>query len=280
MFPVVKHNFVRGFKQLVTLESTLIVAIALLVVQLNWPTVRSWWYSPSPGRQVPQETDLGNSWLIRYLLYLPKEYNPKNNAVWPLLVFLHGAGEKGDSFDELEILKRCGPPALIDQGAQFPFVVASPQCPQATTWNAATVASLVDYLVEQYRIDKENIILAGYSMGGFGACEAVTANPGKYAGLVTVAGASRLEFLRGVEEYAYWAFHGEQDDVVPLATTEEVVRHFQEKGWGQPRVTTYPNTGHGICDLPFKDAEVVEWIASPQARYKPNEPFETSVSEY
>src|SRR4051794_28472839 len=96
--------------------------------------------TPAPGKQVAASTtvtvkgdDGAKNVTLQYLLYLPNEYDTKAGEKWPLVLFLHGSGERGD---DLEKLKIHGPPKLADQGKEFPFVLVSPQCPAGSRWSA------------------------------------------------------------------------------------------------------------------------------------------------
>ena len=121
----------------------------------------------SAERQVPQSlvrTNNGKTLEMKYLLYLPPAYDTSEEK-WPLLLFLHGAGERGD---DLELVKAHGPPKMIAQGRDFPFVVISPQCPKDEWWSIDALHALLDEIVETYRIDKARIYATGLSMGGYG----------------------------------------------------------------------------------------------------------------
>ena len=87
----------------------------------------------------------------------------QGEETWPLLLFLHGAGERGD---DLELVKVHGPPKMIAQGRDFPFVVVSPQCPKDEWWSMDALHDLLNEIVETYRIDTARIYVTGLSMGG------------------------------------------------------------------------------------------------------------------
>ena len=97
---------------------------------------------PSAGKQVGQSLEVPGRSRLNYLLYLPKDYDEKDSS--PLLLFLHGAGERGD--DKLGRVKVHGPPKMIDAGADFPFIVASPQCKEGGWWQSADLSALIDHL--------------------------------------------------------------------------------------------------------------------------------------
>src|SRR5581483_7526927 len=103
---------------------------------------------------------------VNYLLYLPDGYQQQDTVKkWPLLLFLHGSGERGD---DLEKVKTHGPPKLIAQGKKFPFIVVSPQAPQGQGWSTADLYALLQNCKQKYRVNADRIYLTGLSMGGFG----------------------------------------------------------------------------------------------------------------
>ena len=120
---------------------------------------------------------------IDYLLYLPSDY--EKNESWPLLLFLHGSGERGD---DLEKVKKHGPPKLIEAGKQFPFVVVSPQCPKDRRWEPIELVALLDDLITRYKIDQDRIYVTGLSMGGFGTWRLAAYAPEKIAAIAPVCG--------------------------------------------------------------------------------------------
>jgi predicted peptidase len=83
-----------------------------------------------------------------YLLYLPKDYEKQES--WPLLLFLHGSGERGD---DLELVKKHGPPKLIAEGKDFPFIAVSPQCPKERRWEPIELVALLDDISKKYKVD-------------------------------------------------------------------------------------------------------------------------------
>ena len=114
-------------------------------------------------RQKPTQLNTTVTVQMSYLLYLPKDY--KQQQSWPLLLFLHGSGERGE---DLELVKKHGPPKLIAAGKDFPFIVVSPQCPQERRWEPIELVALLDDLSNTYKVDDDRIYVTGLSMGGFG----------------------------------------------------------------------------------------------------------------
>src|SRR5690606_8870866 len=92
---------------------------------------------------------LGIEPITDYLLYLPQGYEEKSYDTWPLILFLHGSGERGDSLGRVQ---KNGIPKLIAEGKNFPFIVASPQCPAGRRWSADDLNLLLDKLIKEYHV--------------------------------------------------------------------------------------------------------------------------------
>ena len=118
-----------------------------------------------------------------YLLDLPKDYAEKTD--WPLLVYLHGYSESGN---DLEMVKQNGPPKLVAEGKQFPFVVVSPQCPSGFYWRGNVIMGLLDQIVENYSIDTSRVYMTGKSMGGYGTWQISHEYPERFAAIAPIAG--------------------------------------------------------------------------------------------
>ncbi len=117
------------------------------------------------AHQHPKKLDTQAHVTLDYLLYLPADYEKQDK--WPLMLFLHGAGERGSNLD---LVKTHGPPKLIEQGKEFPFIVVSPQCALGHWWPSQTfeLNTLIDQIASQYKVDLDRIYVTGLSMGGFG----------------------------------------------------------------------------------------------------------------
>ncbi len=97
---------------------------------------------------------------MKYLFYLPKDYDAKGGRKWPLMLFLHGAGERGVDVQRVAIH---GPMKLVKQGANFPFIVIAPQCPEGKLWNNDELMQLLDQAVEKFAVDERRVYLTGRS---------------------------------------------------------------------------------------------------------------------
>lgn len=202
---------------------------------------------------------------LDYLLFLPGDYERDEGREWPLILFLHGAGERGD---DINLVAVHGPPKIVGQKEDFPFVVASPQCPKGEVWDPGRVLALLDELLESYRIDPERVYLTGLSMGGFGTWETGVAAPERFAALVPICGGGRAidVFLSGgarrarLKEMPIWAFHGEKDEVVPPGQSMEMVEAFRAIGNREARLTIYEQAGHDSWTETYNDPALYDWM--------------------
>lgn len=191
---------------------------------------------------------------MNYLLYLPDNYDQKDS--WPLLLFLHGSGERGD---DLGLVKKHGPPKLIDEGHSFPFIVASPQCPKDRRWEPIELAALMDHLEEKLDVDTDRIYVTGLSMGGFGTWELASFMPHRLAAIAPICGGGEKYWVRQFVHLPVWAFHGAKDTGVPLERSQMMIDELKRKG-GSPKLTIYPEAGHDSWTETYNNPELYEWL--------------------
>jgi predicted peptidase len=192
----------------------------------------------------------------KYLLFLPKGY-VKTNKDLPFLFFLHGAGERGN---EIEIVKRNGPPKFISQNKNFPFIMAAPQCKEEMRWNTDELIKLLDEIILKYKIDTKRIYLTGLSMGGFGTWEIAVKYPEKFAAIIPVCGGGDPAKACIMKNLPIWAFHGAKDDIVPLSKSEEMIKALKKCG-GNPLFTIYPNAEHDSWTETYNNPEIYKWLS-------------------
>ncbi len=212
--------------------------------------------SHADATQTAERVKLMDSYVFRYLSYVPDRYGKDRSQNWPLLLFLHGAGERGS---DLKLVNINGPPKLIEAGKKFPFVVISPQCPQDTWWVPPALEAFTDSIQRRYRIDPARIYVTGLSMGGFGTWELAERHPERYAAVIPICGGgdtSRADHLRNLP---VWAFHGAQDDVVPLSRSKDMIDAIKAAG-GNPRFTIYPQAGHDSWTETYANDEIYSWL--------------------
>jgi len=191
----------------------------------------------------------------KYLLYLPNDYSKEEK--YPLLVFLHGAGERGD---DLELVKIHGPPKLIEAGHVFPFIIVSPQVPLDEWWSPDTVVWLTEEIMEKYNVDTERVYLTGLSMGGFGTWRTVTKYPEMYAAIAPICGGGDPAKAHRIKDIPIWVFHGAKDDIVPLKRSEEMYEALKE--YGKIEFTVYPEANHDSWTETYEKPKLYEWLLS------------------
>lgn len=196
-----------------------------------------------------------------YLLYLPDGFNENPEVQWPLLVFLHGSGERGH---DLEKVKVHGPPMLIAKGRKFPFVVLSPQCPDSTDWDVETLFALIRDIASRYRVNESMVYLTGLSMGGFATWDLAMAYPDYFAAIAPVCGDVNRNYpLRAedIKNIAVWAFHGAADDVVPVTESAKMIRVLKASG-NDAKFTIYPLSGHDSWTETYNNQALYDWFLS------------------
>lgn len=209
------------------------------------------------GRQQPCLYEAPGAGRLGYLLFLPKAYERKAER-WPLILFLHGVGERGGV---LEQVKRNGLPALLDQRPEFPFIVVSPQCPEGTYWpqELALLLGLLDEVTARYRVDPERVYLTGLSMGGYGAWYLALHAPERFAALAPICGGGVPELAGRLRRLPTWVFHGARDTVVPIQHSQAMVRAMEAAG-APVRFTVYPEAGHDSWSMTYRNPALYEWF--------------------
>lgn len=218
----------------------------------------------------------------RYLLHVPAAAEYETAKRWPVLLFLHGIGERGSS--PWAVAKN-GPPRLLkglekrrgafrrhsDTAADLlaeNFIVISPQCPKGETWDADTLLALLDEVSTAQRVDPHRVYVTGLSMGGFGTWALAVRNPERFAAAVPVCGGGlplgvvslapkRKAALRRLP---FWAFHGAKDRIVPLAASTQMVAALKENGVKHVKFTVYPQAGHDSWTETYANPKLYEWL--------------------
>jgi predicted peptidase len=201
------------------------------------------------------EDSIPNTMNNKYLLYLPENYY-QSNEDWPFIFFLHGAGERGN---DIEIVKRHGPPKLIMQNKNFPFIIAAPQCKENMKWNIEELNTLLDEIISKYKVDTKRIYLTGLSMGGFGTWEMAIKYPDKFAAIVPICGGGDSSRVSKIKDMPIWVFHGAKDKVVPLSKSEGMVNALNECS-GSPKFTIYPDAEHDSWTETYNNQNLYEWF--------------------
>ncbi len=193
-----------------------------------------------------------------YLLSQPEGYAADAKKKWPLVIFLHGSGERGT---DLEQIKRHGPPKLIAAGQKFPAVVASLQCEPSSLWNPHGVKAVTDHLIKTEKIDPDRVYLTGLSMGGFGTWDTAFEYPDTYAAIAPICGGAGVRWVQAerIKHLPCWIFHGDKDTAVPVEFSHKI--HDALKKIGAPvKLTIYPGVGHDSWTQTYDNTEFWAWL--------------------
>ncbi|MDZ7618340.1 MAG: alpha/beta hydrolase-fold protein [Patescibacteria group bacterium] len=213
---------------------------------------------------------------LLYRLLKPADYSPDKK--YPLVLFLHGAGERGDD-NQKPLVHVAGVFTESEARVQYPCFVVVPQCPAGqlwcdTPWNVDTVAQpahaskamtqtmqLLGELEKQYSIDANRRYILGLSMGGFGTWDAITRYPGKFAAAVPMCGGGDVKKAAVLKDMPIWNFHGDQDGAVRVQLSRDMIAAVRDAG-GQPRYTEYPGVGHNCWTPATQEPQLLPWLFS------------------
>ncbi len=213
----------------------------------------------------------------RYQVYVPAEYATRTD--WPVILFLHGAGERGS--DGLLQTAVGLAPAIRRDPRRVPAIVVFPQVPVDSTWSGVVADAALEALrqtMAEYRVDPDRVYLTGLSMGGRGTWYVAYRNPTLFAavapicGWITVnnrfaatpvvppdSGAPHEALARQLRQVPIWIFHGEMDRVVPVAGSREPAAALRAAG-SSARYTEFLGVDHNSWDAAYGSDEFLQWL--------------------
>ena len=239
--------------------------------------------SSSPILSIPSHLPdrlraISNRYGYDYLVSQPENVTGEPGRRWPLILFLHGAAERGS---EVAGVARQGLPRLLsaDSGLSSAeievgrkvatqFVVIAPQCAHYEVWNEDEVLRLIDDVTPQYNIDPARVYLTGLSMGGFGVWLIGLRHPQRFAAIVPVCGGGRIadintatkKELDALRSLGVWAFHGARDRVVPLEESTRMIEALREAQVADVKFTIYPECEHDSWSASYANADLYTWL--------------------
>ena len=223
----------------------------------------------------------------RYQVYVPADFRSKKS--WPVILFLHGAGERG-SDGLLQTDVGIGHAIRLD-ASRFPFIVVMPQCSKGKIWGEsdmrAQALAALDASIKEFHGDRKHVYLTGLSMGGFGTWEIAATYPGRFAALVPICSGVRpqkdwpqlkvkladdakaadpyAEVARLVGKTPVWIFHGDADQAVPVEESRHMAEALKAAG-AEYKYTEYPGVNHNSWDKAYAEPELVPWLLSKSLR--------------
>lgn len=212
------------------------------------------------------ETTITRRVRLSYLLTPPAEtatVDPSDR--WPLVLFLHGAGERGE---DLALVAQHGPPRLVREGRRFPFLLVAPQCPAGQVWSEEALLALLDHLLGQHPVDPNRVYLTGLSMGGYATWSLGLKHPERFAAIVPVCGGGNIidallaegTQAEAIRSLAVWAFHGAKDPVVPVEESRRMVETLRRIGCREVELTVYPEAEHDSWTETYANDHLYEWL--------------------
>jgi predicted peptidase len=229
---------------------------------------------------------------LAYLLYLPPGYDAKAAKKWPLILFLHGAGERGTNLAQVSVH---GPPKLVKKNPPVPkteteearanreaatklaaekFIIVSPQCPADQVWDSDAILGLLDSVQASHKVDASRVYLTGLSMGGYGSWALLAKAPERFAAIAPICGGGNtIDFLllgRGkaaaLKATPVWAFHGAKDSVVLLAESERLLALLKKAGVKDVQLTVYSEANHDSWTVTYNNPKLYEWFLSHERK--------------
>ncbi|NNE30593.1 MAG: phospholipase [Saprospiraceae bacterium] len=196
----------------------------------------------------------------KFLFFKPTNTAAVIDGKYPLMIFLHGAGERGN---DLERVKKHGPPKLVEKNKDFEFYLISPQCPEKERWDPRRVRALIKKTVKKHPIDKSRIYLTGLSMGGFGTWSTSIEYPDLFAAIVPICGGQKedAQHVDLISHIPVWAFHGEKDKIVPEENTATIIEALKKVN-DQVTYTMYPGVYHDSWTQTYNNSELYSWLLS------------------
>lgn len=210
---------------------------------------------------VHQFTPKGAFPSLPYVLTTPTDWDPATERL-PMIVFLHGAGERGD--DAAPLLSFYGIPRLFTEDPDYHgqrVITLSPICPEAYIWHHLTLPlrELIDTVAEDCCVDRDRITITGCSMGGFGTWEMICTYPELFAAAAPICGGGLTWRAGALKSLPLRVFHGGVDSVVPLTYSELMTEAVNRVG-GSATLTVFPGVDHDSWIPTYRDTDVIDWL--------------------
>ncbi|MBI9047966.1 MAG: prolyl oligopeptidase family serine peptidase [Anaerolineaceae bacterium] len=199
---------------------------------------------------------------LDYLCHIPLEAENNPDRKYPMIFFLHGAGERGM---DLSLILKHGIPKEVEAAHDFLFITICPQCHENITWaeQLDELNALYQLVISTYPVDVARVYLTGMSMGGFGTLAFAAKYPQYFAAIAPICGGSPWliaeERVEPLLELPTWVFHGAKDDVVPISFSEKIVT-LLKAGGADVQFTVYPEADHDAWTETYTNPALYEWF--------------------
>jgi predicted peptidase len=213
---------------------------------------------------------------LNYQILTPKGYDATGTEKYPLVLFLHGAGERGD--DNVAQLKHCTKKFLEPENRdKYPCFVMVPQCPTDKKWVEVdwsadkhdqpekpdeTMQLVLDTLASlqnEFRVDDRRLYVSGLSMGGYGTWDLAARYPDRIAAAAPICGGGDEKMAARLSKLPLWVFHGDQDTAVKPERSRNMIAAIEKAG-GKPKYTEFKGVGHNSWDPAYADPALLAWM--------------------
>lgn len=233
-----------------------VFAMALSACAAYQPTLAAPPMEPLVAGQAPHEALAEGGY--PYQMFIPRAAaNDPDSAKYPLMIFLHGSGERGDDISRVKVH---GPPKYADRDPDFPFILISPLLPAEEDWDIAKLDAILDNALKTLPVDPDRVYLTGLSRGGHATWRWGAAEPERFAALAPVAGRGDPATACALKDKPVWALHGDRDDVVEPEGSFAMARAIRACGGHMSRLTIYPDLGHNSWDPAYADPALYLWL--------------------
>ncbi|MDX1943955.1 MAG: prolyl oligopeptidase family serine peptidase [Pirellulaceae bacterium] len=213
---------------------------------------------------------------LPYRLLKPKDYDP--NKKYPLVVFLHGAGERGND-NKRQLVHGMADFASDANMEKYPAFVLAPQCASGKKWcevdwgadshtmpekpsqGLAATFAVIEQLQKELSIDPNRLYITGLSMGGYGTWDAIQRRPDLFAAAVPICGGGDPAGAAQMKDIPIWCFHGSDDTAVKVKRSRDMIKAIESAG-GKPKYTEYPGVGHNSWSRTYADPAMFAWLFS------------------
>jgi predicted peptidase len=227
---------------------------------------------------------------LPYRLLKPEGDDAKKR--YPLVIFLHGAGERSSGVSTIvftgvprsgergsdntrQLVHGVAEFAKEDNREKYPCFLVAPQCPAGAWWSNVNlrtgemgeepsgpgrlVLGLIESVRKEFPVDAKRIYITGLSMGGFGTFDLISRKPDLFAAAIPICGGGAPDQAKKLAKVPMWVFHGGADRVVPPQRSRDMVEAIKKAG-GKPKYTEYKGVGHDSWTRTYRDPKVLKWL--------------------